>query len=156
MSVTVDFSDLSPHIHRIDEMKERILEHMNHPDIIVGNETEFSILANESKNQPEKAIESLSSSYPSILFGLHMSNRSFIWKNAKQLADESCFKVQVQKTTGAGDNWHAGFITGWKLGFSLPQTAEFANAVAAYQISRGKIGSLSEIISFLNSTAKYS
>ena len=85
-----------------------------------------------------------------------MSNRSFIWKTAEQLADESCFKVHVQKTTGAGVNWHAGFITGWKLGFSMSQTAEFANAVAAYQISRGKIGSLSEIMSFLNSTAKYS
>lgn len=155
VSLTVDFSDLSPHIHRIDGMKERILEHMNPPEIIVGNETEFSLLAKESKKQPEKAIESLSSSYPSILFGLHMAHRSIIWRNAEKLADESCFKVQVQKTTGAGDNWHAGFITGWKLGFSMQQVTEFANAVAAYQISTGKIGSLEEIFTFINSTPKY-
>ena len=44
MSVTVDFSDLSPHIHRIDGIMERILEHMNPPEIIVGNETEFKFM----------------------------------------------------------------------------------------------------------------
>ncbi|MHA2304917.1 MAG: carbohydrate kinase family protein [Candidatus Hodarchaeales archaeon] len=156
VSVSIDFSDLTPHIHRLGGIKERILEHTNPPEIIVGNETEFCLLVKESLNNPEKAIKTLSSSYPSILFGLHMAERSMIWKNSEKLADESCFNVKVQKTTGAGDNWHAGFITGWKLGFSMKQTAEFANAVAAYQISTGNVGSLNEIMSFLNSTTKYS
>jgi sugar/nucleoside kinase (ribokinase family) len=155
-SVSIDFSDLTPHLHRIDGIIERIFDHSNPPEIIVGNEIEICQLAKEQLDRPDKAIKLLSASYPSILFGLHMAHKAEIWKNNELLAEEPCFKVQVQKTTGAGDNWHAGLIIGWKLGFPMEQTAEFANAVAAYQISTAKIGSLEDIISFIKSTEKHS
>ncbi len=154
-SVSIDFSDLTPHLHRIDGIIERIFEHSNPPDIIVGNEIEFCQLAKEDLDKPGKAIKFLSASYPSILFGLHMAHKAEIWKNNELLAEEPCFKVHVQKTTGAGDNWHSGFIVGWKLGFPIEKTTEFANAVAGYQISTGRIGSIEDIAKFIKSTPKY-
>jgi sulfofructose kinase len=41
------------------------------------------------------------------------------------------FKVECRDTTGAGDAFHGGFIYGLLAGFSVEQTLEFANAVAA-------------------------
>ena len=41
------------------------------------------------------------------------------------------FKIRCRDTTGAGDAFHGGFIYGLLAGFSVEQTLEFANAVAA-------------------------
>ena len=154
--VSIDFSDLTPHIQRIDGFRKRILEHPTRPpSFIAGNEIEIQLLAKKANKKPEEAIEILSSSYPEIMFGLHTAKKAEIWKNSEQLALKPCFKISVLKATGAGDNWHAGFLTGWQLGLSIPETTEFANAVAAYQISTGKIGSLENIINFIASTPHY-
>ncbi|MFX0016273.1 MAG: PfkB family carbohydrate kinase [Promethearchaeota archaeon] len=151
--VSVDFSDLTPHLQRIDGFRKRILEHPTRPpSFITGNEIEFRLLAKKPNQSPEEATQILSSTYPDIMFGLHMSNKAEIWKGGKQLSIEPCFKVFVLKATGAGDNWHAGFLTGWQLGLTISEATIFANAVAGYQISTGKIGSLKDIISFTAST----
>lgn len=154
--VSVDFSDLTPHINRVDAFRKRILEHPNRsPSFITGNETEFRLLAKEPNKTPEAAIRQLSMLYPEILFGLHMANKAEIWKNGEQIALEPCFKISVLKVTGAGDNWHAGFLAGWQLGLTIPEATIFANAVAAYQISTGKVGSLENIFNFLSFTSRY-
>jgi sugar/nucleoside kinase (ribokinase family) len=154
--VSVDFSDLTPHLQRIDGFRIRILEHPTRPpSFITGNETEVQLLAKEPNKTPEEAIQTLSSEYPEIIFGLHMASKAEIWKNGKQLASEPCFKISVLNATGAGDSWHAGFLTGWQLGISIPEITRFANAVAGYQISTGKIGSLKDIFSFAASTPCY-
>ncbi len=154
--VSVDFSDLTPHLKRIDGFRERILEHQTRPpSFITGNETELQLLAKKPNLTPEEAIEQLSLTYPEILFGLHMANKAEVWKNGEQQALEPCFKISVLKATGAGDNWHAGFLTGWQLGVTIPEATKFANAVAGYQISTGKIGSLENIFDFITSTPQY-
>ncbi|UCG03518.1 MAG: carbohydrate kinase family protein [Candidatus Heimdallarchaeota archaeon] len=156
IAVSVDFSDLTPHLQRIEGFRHRILEHPTRsPSFITGNETEVQLLAKEHNKTPEEAIKILSSSYSEIIFGLHMATKAEIWKNGEQLSIEPCFKISVLNATGAGDSWHAGFMTGWKLGLSISESTIFANAVAAYQISTGKIGSLKEIISFKTSTPCY-
>ncbi len=154
--VSVDFSDLTPHLQRIEGFKHRILEHPRRPpSFITGNETEFQLLAQEPNSAPEKAIHKLSSTYPEIMFGLHMSTKVEIWKKGEQLSIEPCFKISVLNATGAGDSWHAGFLTGWQIGLTIPDSTVFANAAAAYQISTGKIGSLKDIINFSTSTLRY-
>ena len=155
--ISVDFSDLTPHLQRIDGFRERILEHpVRPPSFISGNETEVRLLAKKLNKKPEKAVEILSSTYPETFFGLHMAQKAEIWKNGEQQAIEPCFKISVQKATGAGDNWHAGFLTGWQLGLlSISEATTFANAVAAYQISTGKIGTFENIINFITSTPQY-
>lgn len=154
--VSVDFSDLTPHLQRIEGFRHRILEHPTRPpSFIAGNETEVQLLAKEPNKTPEEAIYRLSSTYPEIMFGLHMSTKAEIWKNGEQLSIEPCFKISVLNATGAGDSWHAGFLTGWQSGLTIPETTVFANAVAAYQISTGKVGSLKDIISFSTDTPCY-
>ncbi len=154
--VSVDFSDLTPHIQRIDGFQKRILEHPTRPpSFITGNETEFQLLAKEPDKAPEEALRQLSETYPEILFGLHMAYKAEIWKGGEQLALEPCFRISVLKATGAGDNWHAGFLAGWQLGMNYSEITVFANAVAGYQISTGKIGSLKNIIDFMASSPRY-
>ncbi|MFW9903910.1 MAG: carbohydrate kinase family protein [Candidatus Thorarchaeota archaeon] len=154
--ISIDFSDLTPHLQRIDGFRNRILEHPTRPpSFITGNETEVRLLAKKPNKTPEEAIQILSSEYPEIIFGLHMTSKAEIWKNGKRLSSESCFKISVLNATGAGDSWHAGFLTGWQLGMSIPDITIFANAVAGYQISTGEIGSLKDIISFATSTPCY-
>ena len=154
--VSVDFSDLTPHLQRIDGFRQRILEHPTRPpSIITGNETEIQLLAKEPNKSPEKALQALSSSYPEIMFGLHMATKTEIWENGEQMAIKPCFNISVLNATGAGDSWHAGFLTGLQLGLSIQETTIFANAVSGYQISTGKVGSLHDIIAFLTSTPCY-
>lgn len=154
--VSVDFSDLTPHLQRIDGFRKRILEHTTKPpSFITGNEIEIQLLAKELNKTPEDAINHLSRTFPDVVFGLHTVRKAEIWKNGELLALEPCFNVSVLKATGAGDNWHAGFLTGWQLGLTMPESTELANAVAAYQISTGKIGTLEEIIALMNSTPQY-
>ncbi len=154
--VSVDFSDLTPHLQRIDGFRKRILDHpIKPPSFITGNETEIQLLAKESSKTPEIAIQKLSATFPEITFGLHMTNKAEIWKDGEQKAIEPCFKIKVRKATGAGDNWHAGFLVGWHLGLTIPEVAIFANAVAAYQISTGEIGSLEDVLNFINSSSRY-
>ncbi len=153
--ISLDFSDLTPHTHRMKDFHQKILSHKNPPKFIVGNETEFSLLWSKVKTSPEKAIENISKEYSEIIFGLHMAHKAEIWQNGDLLAREPSYKVDVLKTTGAGDNWHAGFLTGWIIGLEYNEIARFANAVAGYQISTGKIGLLEEIIAFMINTSIY-
>ena len=121
----------------------------------MGNETEFSLLWTKNKLPAETAIEKLSQEYCNIIFGLHTAHKAELWLNGNQLAKESSYKVNVLKTTGAGDNWHAGLLTGWILGLSYSEMTLFANAVAGYQISTGDIGNLKEIESFMANGIQY-
>ncbi len=46
------------------------------------------------------------------------------------------FKTTAVDTTGAGDNFVAGFLTGVSSGWELEECAEFANAVAGFSVRR--------------------
>ena len=46
------------------------------------------------------------------------------------------YEVEAVNTTGAGDSFNAGFIAAMLRGEDVYEAAEFANAVAAYKISR--------------------
>ena len=47
---------------------------------------------------------------------------------------EDGFKVNVFDTLGAGDVYHGAFLAGLSKGFSVRETARFANAVSAIKI----------------------
>ena len=151
--VSIDFSDLTPHESRIKGFRERLLNHPKHPpQLIVGNENEFCMLAQDQSTSPLEAGLSLSSDFPDILFALHMADCSYLWHNGKMSASKECFSINLQHTTGAGDAWHAGFLVGWQGGLSYEASLFFANAVAAFQLSRGDLGSLEDISNFIKTT----
>ena len=154
--VSIDFSDLTPHIHRIDAFRNLILSHPTKvPTIIVGNENEIPCLAGNSNLEPKKAARNLSNEFPETIFGLHESKHAQIWKNGEQLAEKACFSVKVHKATGAGDAWHAGFLFAVQQDLSLEDATIFANAVAAYCISSNDNPTLAKIIEFMNKTSLY-
>jgi sugar/nucleoside kinase (ribokinase family) len=151
--ISVDFSDLTPHETRIEGFRRRLLNHPKRPpQIIAGNENEFCMLAQEPNSTPLEAGLSLSSDFPDILFALHMADCSYLWQKKKMIASKECFSISLQHATGAGDAWHAGFLLGWQGGLSFEDTLLFANAVAAFQLSKGKVGSLADISQFINDT----
>ena len=59
---------------------------------------------------------------------------------------EEGFKVNVFDTLGAGDVYHGAFLAGLTKGYSLRETAKFANAVSAIKI--GYIGGRAGIPTF--------
>jgi len=154
--ISIDFSDLTPHKHRIDAFHNKILSHPKRiPDFIMGNENEFLLLSRDSASSPSLATKALSQDYPSIKFGLHQAKHAELWQNGEKLADESCFEIQVLFATGAGDSWHAGFLSAYKMGFNYSDAIKFANAVAGYKISTGKVATLRELYSFVEYTKQY-
>ena len=66
------------------------------------------------------------------------------------------FQVEVVDATGAGDAFAAGFIAGIYQGWSLEQTACFANAVGALCVTApgatGGVRSLNETLEFMKET----
>jgi sugar/nucleoside kinase (ribokinase family) len=66
------------------------------------------------------------------------------------------FQVEVVDATGAGDAFAAGFIAGIWQGWSLEQTARFANAVGALCVTApgatGGVRSLNETLEFMKET----
>jgi len=149
--LSIDFSDLTPHLSRIDGFRQRILNHQNRPpQLIVGNENEFLLLAKESQNSITKSGRNLSSDFPDTYFALHTANKVYLWREGELLASKECYQINIKHTTGAGDAWHAGFLAGLRGGkFSYEDSLMFANAVASYQLSSGKIGSLNDISQFV-------
>ncbi len=156
VKISIDFSDLTPHIHRINKIWKRILKHTRPPSQIFGNATEIRLLARKPKKTPEEAIRFLSSTFPNILFGLHTPTKAEIWQKNKQLALEASFQVPIIRSTGAGDCWHAGFLAGQQIGLTIPEATKFANAVAGYHLSTGKIVSIMDAVKLSTSSPRNS
>jgi len=63
-----------------------------------------------------------------------------------ELAEHPGFRVSMVDTTGAGDNFNAGFLTATLRGMPLAERLRFANAAAAIKV--GKLGPRSSAESF--------
>ena len=149
--ISIDFSDLTPHHSRIDSFRQRILNHENRsPQLIVGNENEFQLLAKEPQSSVTKVGRVLSEDFPDTHFALHTVKEVYLWKEGELLASKKCFQLKnIERSTGAGDAWHAGLLAGWQGGLSYEESLIFANVVASYQLSSGKIGSFDDISKFI-------
>lgn len=154
--VSIDFSDLTPHQMRIPNLKQQLFSDSSRPpDLIAGNETEISILSQQSNVNPSEAAHHLSKEYPDTLFALHQADSSEIWKNGTQLAQEPCYQLTVVQATGAGDTWHGGLLYGIQGEISFSEALQFANATAGYKISHGRYGSLYDIIKWSKNQVRY-
>ncbi|MFW9777531.1 MAG: carbohydrate kinase family protein [Candidatus Heimdallarchaeota archaeon] len=152
--VSVDFSDLSPHLHRVKGFREHLLDHpVRPPSWVMGNETEIGILAQLPSAPAETGIQSLSSEFPETKFALHTSKEAQLWSDGEMMAKVPCYRITVLGATGAGDAWHAGFLLGISLQLTHEEVLKMANATAAFQISTGKIGTLAQVLQFIQKTA---
>ena len=137
----------------IEGFRERLLNHPTRPpNLILGNENEFKLLAKLPKASAIESGQALSTDFPEIFFALHTASQVYLWHRTHLLATQKCHLINLQYATGAGDAWHAGFLIGWQVGLSYKDAMSFANAVSAYQLSTGKLGNLSDILQFMKET----
>jgi sulfofructose kinase len=77
-----------------------------------------------------------------------LGDKGCIILNRAEMHHVPGFDVKVVDTTGAGDAFHGGFVYGMLKGFSLKETARFANACGAYcctGIGARSVGGLADI-----------
>lgn len=78
--------------------------------------------------------------------------------NDKQSFYEAPYEAEVVDTTGAGDNFVAGFLTGLNMNWELSRCIELANAVGSLAVgkvgSNGAVHSMDQVMEFMKNTRK--
>lgn len=100
----------------------------------------------------EAARNLLSKSLHTIV--ISMGKDGSLATTGKENAQCSAYAVPVVDTTGAGDAFNAGFLTGTFMGMKLDDRLRFANAVAALKIqhpgTRGHLPDLHEVQTWID------
>ncbi len=110
-------------------------------DILFLGEREASALVGTSK--PEKAARDLLKFGPKIV-ALKLGRKGCFILTEMEKVRFPAFPIKVVDTTGAGDAFDAGFLTGVIEKWGLKRTARFANALGS--ISTTKIGAQSGLL----------
>jgi fructose-1-phosphate kinase PfkB-like protein len=85
---------------------------------------------------------------------LHSSQTSYVFTGERMISGKSFFVEHPLISTGAGDNFNAGFIAGQLLQLSEEDSLIFANATASQYISSGASPQPEQMISFLEQQIK--
>jgi hypothetical protein len=118
------------------------------------NRNEAGILLNAlAGNSHETPIQQIAGS----IFGrmnietllVHTSKEAAVVTRKEQFSLPTFYIPEPVLSTGAGDNFNAGFCTGLLLGFDMISALILANAVSGYYVRNGKSGGLNDIIDFL-------
>ena len=121
-----------------------------HLDIFLPSIEEARMIT--GKKTPE-SISSFLLKYGMKIVGLKMGKKGcFLQKQGKPGIYLPAFSVKTLDTTGAGDAWVAGFLTGFIKGWDLKKIGRFANAVGA--LSTTSFGA-TEGIKSLKKTLKF-
>lgn len=86
---------------------------------------------------------------------LHSAKEAMAFTNNEQVQANSFFTPEPVISTGAGDNFNAGFCTGQLLGLDLELSVVLANAVSGCYIRKGVSPAIADIIYFLNNTSTH-
>ena len=109
-------------------------------DILFLGELEVSALVGTKK--PEKAAKDLLKFGPKIV-ALKLGRKGCFILTEMERVRSPAFPIKVVDTTGAGDAFDAGFLTGVIGEWGLKRTARFANALGS--LSTTKIGAQSAL-----------
>ncbi len=118
----------------------RVCSILRSVDILFLGEREASALVGTKK--PEKAAKDLLKFGPKIV-ALKLGRKGCFILTDRERVRSPAFPIKVVDTTGAGDAFDAGFLTGVIRGWSLKRTARFANALGS--LSTTKIGAQSAL-----------
>jgi hypothetical protein len=80
---------------------------------------------------------------------LHSSKEAMAFSNSEQVKVDSFFTPEPKISTGAGDNFNAGFCAGQLLELDLESSVILANAVSGCYIRKGISPRLPDIVDFL-------
>ncbi len=112
--------------------REHIFKVLKDTDIFLPSITEAEFITGE---KGEKAFETILDLGPSIVAITHGAEGSTVLTKDEEFFAPS-YKVDVVDTTGAGDAFAAGLITGLLTNMPLEKIPYFANAVSAVKITR--------------------
>lgn len=143
--IFIDLSDFSKRSgDSVKEMIDMLKQFSRFTKIILSlNKNEAKMMAavlhleNSSEDiavQGKKILTALGVAY--LL--LHSSQEATLFAGENLYQEKSFFIVNPFISTGAGDNFNAGFLAAWLLQLQPPQCLLFANAVAALYMLTGK------------------
>jgi sugar/nucleoside kinase (ribokinase family) len=125
-----------------------------HTDYFVPNLTEAQALLGLETDEPEDIARALLSHGVSTVVLKLGADGCLLMPHTGAAMHFPAFEVNVVDATGAGDAFVAGFITGVWQGWSLEQTARFANAVGGLCVTglgaAGGVHSLPETLAFMD------
>nr|WP_288555829.1 carbohydrate kinase family protein [uncultured Mediterraneibacter sp.] len=136
------------HRKSLDEIKEALF----YIDYFFPNDYEAELLTGK-KDVEEMADEFLKYGIKNVIIKIG-KNGCFV-KNKERAFRMSAYSVDAVDTTGAGDNFAAGFIHALSEGKSLEECCKFAAAVAAIAVQKvganGAVKSKEQVLSFMES-----
>ena len=125
-----DSGDPSHRIRELPVLYARVLSSSN-LDVLSVNENELRHFASAKgiKGNPTNMAKQLSIHINAIL-DVHTSRFSSSWRKG-EAHHAPVFKVELKRSTGAGDAWNAANMLGYLLGLEPEERLTFANAFAA-------------------------
>jgi sugar/nucleoside kinase (ribokinase family) len=108
------------------ELLEPILPYL---DLFAPSRTEAAALTGES--DPAKMAAAFREKMKAGLIGIKLDAEGCYLDDGKRAVFVPSYKVDVVDTTGAGDTWFGGLLTGLCKEMSLEQAGRFANRAAA-------------------------
>ncbi|MHA1932269.1 MAG: carbohydrate kinase family protein, partial [Promethearchaeota archaeon] len=112
--------------------REHLFKVLKNTDIFLPSISEAELITGE---KGEKALENILELGPSIVGVTRGADGSTILTKNEKFSAPS-YKVKVVDTTGAGDAWAAGIVTGLLTNMPLSEIPYFANAISALKITR--------------------
>ncbi|MHA2180072.1 MAG: carbohydrate kinase family protein [Promethearchaeota archaeon] len=124
--------NLRDDLWHFNDPREHIFKVLKDTDIFLPSVAEAELITGE---KGKKAFEVILDMGPSIVgVTLGAEGSTILTKNDEFFAPS--YQVEVLDTTGAGDAWAAGIITGLLTKMPLSEIPYFANAVSALKITR--------------------
>ena len=150
----IDTGDPSPRSEDISDFIEVVLA-SGFVDCFSLNENEIrKYSGKESCKTTDEILEACSSLHAKVKARLdvHTAVYSYSISDSMNAIVPGVSLPRIYRSTGAGDTWNAGNITGELLGFSFEQRLAFANLLAACYISKTEPlpPTFNEVKEFLN------
>jgi sugar/nucleoside kinase (ribokinase family) len=144
-------TSLDPGWDPANEWDTDILDVLRYVDVFLPNQVEAMRIT--GSDEADKALSVLGD-YASLVI-IKLGEKGCLIRSKQQTIHFPGFKVPVVDVTSAGDIFNAGFLYGILCGWSLSETARFANACGAISVSKvgsaGIIAGEAEVRAFLAS-----
>ena len=106
-----------------------LLPILPHLDLFAPSRAEAKVLSGES--EAKKMVAFFRRQMPNGLIGIKLDSEGCYLDDGKSAVLVPTYKVNVVDTTGAGDTWFGGLVTGLIREMPLEQAGRFANRAAA-------------------------
>ena len=109
---------------------ERLRPILPHVDLFCPSRTEAAALTGEA-SPPRMVAAFRQHMRPGTLVGIKLDAEGCYLDDGRRAVTAPAYKIDVVDTTGAGDTWFGGLLTGLVRGMPLEQAGKFANRAAA-------------------------